>query len=150
MSFSNELNPELSFWSMMMMQDWHSVLQTMQSIFKTNGRKGGSDLEYRPFQIAFILMTVESILSKNSELETHVIFCGFQLVVEKLRQYLVLVAIDMAYRRLKSVKKGKSGSGVSVFTRYTLRLLTIQQFRRSLSMFSAAEFLRVSYLDSKN
>ena len=112
-------------------------------------KKGGSDLEYRPFQIAFILMTVESILSKNSEFRNTCDLLWVPTGGGKTEAYLVLVAIDMAYRRLKSVKNGKSGSGVSVFTRYTLRLLTIQQFRRSLSMFSAAEFLRVSYLDSK-
>lgn len=112
-------------------------------------KKEGSDLEYRPFQIAFILMTVESILSKDSEFRSTCDLLWVPTGGGKTEAYLVLVAIDMAYRRLKSIKKGQSGSGVSVFTRYTLRLLTIQQFRRSLSMFSAAEFLRVSHLDSK-
>lgn len=104
------------------------------------------DLKYRPFQIAFILLSIESILSKNSKFRDTCDLLWVPTGGGKTEAYLTLVAIDMAYRRLKSTKLGKSGSGVSVFTRYTLRLLTIQQFRRSLSMFSAAESLRVENL----
>lgn len=107
------------------------------------------DMDYRPFQIAFVLMTMESILCKDSKFRDMCDLLWVPTGGGKTEAYLVLVAIDMAYRRLKSVKNGKSGSGVSVFTRYTLRLLTIQQFRRSLSMFSAAEYLRVEHLNSK-
>jgi len=101
------------------------------------------DLEYRPFQIAFILMTIESILHGNSQDRN---ICDLLWVPTgggKTEAYLVLVAIDMAYRRLKAIRNGQSGSGVSVFTRYTLRLLSIQQFRRTLQIFTAAELLRV-------
>ena len=110
------------------------------------GRK--EDLIYRPFQIAFVLMSIESILCKNSKFRDTCDLLWVPTGGGKTEAYLVLVAIDMAYRRLKSVKNGKSGAGVSVFTRYTLRLLTIQQFRRSLSMFSAAELLRVENISS--
>lgn len=106
------------------------------------------DLEYRPFQIAFVLMSLESILHKDSKFRNTCDLLWVPTGGGKTEAYLVLVAIDMAYRRLKSVKNGKSGSGVSIFTRYTLRLLTIQQFRRSLSMFSAAEVLRVENVSS--
>jgi hypothetical protein len=104
------------------------------------------DLTYRPFQIAFVLMSIESVLRKDSEFRNTCDLLWVPTGGGKTEAYLVLVAIDMAYRRLQSLKAGKSGSGVSVFTRYTLRLLTIQQFRRSLSMFSAAEYLRVENL----
>ena len=109
-----------------------------------------SDMHYRPFQIAFILMSIESILNKTS---TYRDVCDLLWVptgAGKTEAYLVLVAIDMAYRRLQSLKDNKSGVGVSVFTRYTLRLLTIQQFRRALSMFCAAELLRVENVGAKN
>ena len=111
--------------------------------------KKGSDFDYRPFQIAFILMTIESIISKDSSFRETCDLLWVPTGGGKTEAYLVLVAIDMAYRRLQAIKNGKSGAGVSVFTRYTLRLLTIQQFRRSLSMFTAAEFLRVENLNSK-
>ena len=105
--------------------------------------KNVDDLDYRPFQIAFILMTIESVLHGNSKDRN---ICDLLWVPTgggKTEAYLVLVAIDMAYRRLKSIRNGQSGAGVSVFTRYTLRLLSIQQFRRSLQIFAAAESLRV-------
>ena len=84
-----------------------------------------------------------AILSKNSEFRNTCDLLWVPTGGGKTEAYLVLVAIDMAYRRLKAIRKGKSGSGVSVFTRYTLRLLSIQQFRRSLQIFAAAELLRV-------
>ena len=40
------------------------------------------------------------------------------------------------------------GGGTSVLSRYTLRLLTIQQYRRALGVITAAEVLRVQSLDS--
>ena len=106
------------------------------------------DFVYRPFQIAFVLMSMESILCKDSKFRDTCDLLWVPTGGGKTEAYLVLVAIDMAYRRLKFVKNEKSGAGVSVFTRYTLRLLTIQQFRRSLSMFSAAEVLRVENVSS--
>ena len=106
------------------------------------------DFAYRPFQIAFVLMSMESIIRKDSKFRDTCDLLWVPTGGGKTEAYLVLVAIDMAYRRLKFVKNEKSGAGVSVFTRYTLRLLTIQQFRRSLSMFSAAEVLRVENISS--
>ena len=101
------------------------------------------DFKYRPFQLAFILMSMESIISKDSSFRDTCDLLWVPTGGGKTEAYLVLVALEMGYRRLDAIKHGKSGAGVSVITRYTLRLLTIQQFRRSLSMFTAAEFLRV-------
>lgn len=111
------------------------------------GRK--SDMIYRPFQIAFILMSIESIINTDSKFRDTCDLLWVPTGAGKTEAYLALVAMDMAYRRIQSIKHGKSGAGVSVFTRYTLRLLTIQQFRRSLAMFSAAEYLRVANLDKR-
>jgi len=107
------------------------------------------DFKYRPFQLAFILMSMESIVSKDSLFRDTCDLLWVPTGGGKTEAYLVLVALEMGYRRLDAIKHGKSGAGVSVITRYTLRLLTIQQFRRSLSMFTAAEFLRVDNLNSK-
>ena len=109
-----------------------------------------STMSYRPFQIAFILFSIESILNKNSDLRKVCDLLWIPTGAGKTEAYLVLVAIDMAYSRLKSLKNKESGAGVSVFTRYTLRLLTIQQFRRALSIFCAAEFLRVENIGKEN
>lgn len=106
-------------------------------------------MRYRPFQIAFILMSLESILDPNSKFRDTCDLLWVPTGAGKTEAYLVLVAVSMAYRRLKELKKSKSGVGVDVISRYTLRLLTIQQFRRSLSLFTAAEKLRVENLSAR-
>lgn len=116
---------------------------------QTQWKNNGADFKYRPFQLAFILMSMESIVSNDSQFRDTCDLLWVPTGGGKTEAYLVLVALEMGYRRLDAIKNGKSGAGVSVITRYTLRLLTIQQFRRSLSMFTAAEFLRVDNLNSK-
>lgn len=104
-------------------------------------RKKG--LEYRPFQLGFILMSIESIINPKSEYRGTCDLLWIPTGTGKTEAYLILAAISMAYRRLDELKRGKTGAGVDVLSRYTLRLLAIQQFRRSLSMITAAESLRV-------
>ena len=72
------------------------------------------------------------------------------LISRKTEAYLMLVAFVIAYRRRLGLAEGSpmKGIGTAVLTRYTLRLLTIQQFRRTLSVITACEFLRVSSSDS--
>lgn len=106
-------------------------------------------MTYRPFQLAFILTCLESVVNPNSKFRETCDLLWVPTAAGKTEAYLVLVAISMAYRRLKELESSKSGAGVDVISRYTLRLLTIQQFRRSLSLFAAAEKLRVYNLPSQ-
>jgi hypothetical protein len=54
-----------------------------------------------------------------------------------------LSAYTMALRRLQGTVAGRSGeNGVAVLMRYTLRLLTIQQFQRATAPISACESIR--------
>jgi len=110
--------------------------------------RNGEGMRYRPFQLAFILMSLESILNPDSKYRDTCDLLWVPTGAGKTEAYLVLVAMAMAYRRLSEIKHGRSGAGVAVITRYTLRLLTIQQFRRSLSVFTAAEFLRIENLNT--
>lgn len=48
----------------------------------------------------------------------------------------------MAYRRLLAPDQVDKYAGVTVFMRYTLRLLTTQQFQRAAALICAAEMLR--------
>ena len=57
----------------------------------------------------------------------------------KTEAYLGLAAIEIFRRRLVY---GISGGGTAVLTRYTLRLLTAQQFQRAASLICAMELLR--------
>src|SRR5690606_24738814 len=59
----------------------------------------------------------------------------------KTEAYLALTAFIIMLRRLRATKKD-DGAGVAVLMRYTLRLLTVQQFQRAAAMIFACELLR--------
>ena len=100
-------------------------------------------MEYRPFQIAFVLMSLDSVLDPTSRHRGTCDMLWVPTAAGKTEAYLVLVALSMAHRRIREMRKGGSGAGVDAISRYTLRLLTIQQFRRTLKVICAAEKLRV-------
>jgi hypothetical protein len=61
----------------------------------------------------------------------------------KTEAYLGLAAFTMALRRLRGDRHGMhGGAGVSIIMRYTLRLLTVQQFQRGAALISACEVIR--------
>ena len=59
----------------------------------------------------------------------------------KTEAYLGLAAFEIFRRRLEH---GIRGGGTAVITRYTLRLLTTQQFQRAATLVCAMERLRVT------
>ena len=61
----------------------------------------------------------------------------------KTEAYLGLTAFAIAIRRLQGVVEGRDGrDGVAVLMRYTLRLLTLQQFQRATALLCACELRR--------
>lgn len=105
--------------------------------------KKDEDLKWRPFQIAYFLLTIESISNPNSKDRE---ICDLLWVATgggKTEAYLAIMAFTIILRRLKGHKSPYEGFGTSVIIRYTLRLLAIQQFRRALSLITAIEYLRV-------
>ena len=120
----------------------------LQSKWASQGSNGGFSL--RPFQLGFILLSVESTLNTESAERNICDLLWVPTGTGKTEAYLFLIAITAAYRRLRAQKKtitDRTGAGVSVISRYTLRLLTIQQFRRALVLFTAMEYLRVTGLE---
>ncbi len=106
-------------------------------------------LVWRPYQLAFLLMNIESITNPDSPDREICDLLWIPTGGGKTEAYLGLMAFTLAYRRRRALSRvGKtnidtSGAGTGVISRYTLRLLTIQQFRRALSMITACEYLRV-------
>lgn len=111
-------------------------------------RKQG--LKWRPFQMGYILTVLHSIANPVDPARNVCDLLWVPTGAGKTEAYLFLIAFTLALRRRRELKQGKSGAGVAVITRYTLRLLTIQQFRRLLSVITACEYLRVDgFLQNK-
>ena len=123
------------------------ILQTRQ--LKTQPGVRGHALPHRPdsveepawypFQLAFQLLTVASTADPNHSDRDTVDLIWFPTGGGKTEAYLALAAFEMVHRRLK---RGVRGGGTAVLTRYTLRMLTAQQFQRAATLICALEKLR--------
>jgi hypothetical protein len=99
-----------------------------------------------PFQLAFQLLNLPAIVHRDHRDRETCDLLWFPTGGGKTEAYLGLAAFTMGYRRLRARRAGDrlGGGGVTILSRYTLRLLTIQQFRRALALITACEFLRIS------
>lgn len=103
---------------------------------------------WRPFQLAFILLNLPSLTDlhhPDRSKDAHAVadLLWFPTGGGKTEAYLGLTAFTLGIRRLKGEMAGYSGDGgVAVIMRYTLRLLTLQQFQRAAALICACETIR--------
>lgn len=97
------------------------------------------DCRWRPFQLAFLLTTLESTANEDSEFRDTVDLIWFPTGGGKTEAYLGLVAFQVTLRRLRHPD---TGGGTAVLMRYTLRLLTRDQFIRATRLICALELIR--------
>lgn len=114
--------------------------------------QGAYPHHWRVFQIAFILMQIRALTEPATAVRSDENLAAVQLLFfptggGKTEAYLGVAAYAFAIRRRQGVIDSPEGKldgreGVTVIMRYTLRLLTSQQFQRASTLVCAAELER--------
>ena len=134
------------------------ALQRIHSIYALARRRGDKvtldalnvrkNRSWRPFQLAFMLLSVPALADPTHRDRTHPLeafadLLWFPTGGGKTEAYLGVAAFTMGVRRLQGNLGGLDGGrGLAVIMRYTLRLLTLQQFQRATALICAMEVLR--------
>ena len=105
-------------------------------------RPAEPELEWRPFQLGFILLALPSVVKRDHPDREVMDLLWFPTGGGKTEAYLALIALTVFYRRLRDAEAPEKGNGVAAIMRYTLRLLTTQQFQRATALILACEFIR--------
>lgn len=96
--------------------------------------------EWRPFQLAYILMNLRGI-AEPTHIEREIVdLLFFPTGGGKTEAYLGLAAFTLVLRRLRN--PDPAYRGLSVLMRYTLRLLTLDQLGRAAALICALELER--------
>jgi Helicase conserved C-terminal domain len=123
------VGPEGHYWS-----PWDIYQQNQES-----DRLGS----WRAFQIAFLLLSLDGVRDGRSPDREIVDLIWFPTGGGKTEAYLAVMAFYMFHERLLVAGgAGPQRDGTNVLMRYTLRMLTTQQFQRAASLICAMEFLR--------
>lgn len=110
----------------------------LAQMVQAGGVREGTEPRWRPFQLAFILISMPSIANPEDSHRDFAELLWFPTGGGKTEAYLGLFAFAVFYRRIT-----KSGAaGVTALMRYTLRLLTTQQFERASRVVCACELTR--------
>ena len=113
------------------------------SIYSEGREKPGIG-RWRAFQLAFLLMQLEGVSSEFSDDRSVIDLIWFPTGGGKTEAYLGAISFLLWHQRLL-MQHGASGpprDGTNVLMRYTLRMLTTQQFQRAASLVCAMEALR--------
>jgi hypothetical protein len=110
----------------------------------TECSEGAAVGNWRAFQIAFLLMSLRGIVDDSSADRETVDLIWFPTGGGKTEAYLAVMAFYMFHERLLMEGQGDllRRDGTNVLMRYTMRMLTTQQFQRAASLICAMEFLR--------
>ena len=97
-------------------------------------------LNWRPFQLGFFLMNIAYLNDPNHKDREIMDLLWFPTGGGKTEAYLLIIAFILFLKRLSEDFKNKTG--LTVLMRYTLRTLTVDQFRRAAAVILACEQLR--------
>lgn len=117
------------------------LLQRCQTLKKRGVAFEQNKICWYPFQLGFMLHELSSFITPESKEREIVDLLWFPTGGGKTEAYLGIAAFTIFLRRLRDSKN----DGVTVIMRYTLRLLTLQQFERASILILACEKLRQKY-----
>ena len=123
------------------------LLQRKQTLLKNKKPFDPAKVQWYPFQLAFILHELTSFIEPTGHEgqdvpdRQMVDLLWFPTGGGKTEAYLGITAFVIFLRRLRDA----NADGVTVIMRYTLRLLTLQQFERASILIFACELLRKKY-----
>ena len=142
----------------MFQSEWHFNKKDGFEVFERNGNlqlnyndyatatfpNGKQEPSWRPFQLAFILQCIPSFVEENSTDKDLVDLLYFPTGGGKTEAYLAVSAFLIFWRRFSFPTHY---DGVNIIIRYTLRLLSAQQFERATKLILACEFIRQNQKD---
>ncbi|MGD0680039.1 MAG: DISARM system helicase DrmA, partial [Polyangiaceae bacterium] len=119
-----------------------AAAQIQRETQKNPAKVAGGDFvpTWRPFQLAFIVMNIGSQIEPTSSERDAVDLIFFPTGGGKTEAYLGLAAFALVLRRLRH--PGVQSAGVTILMRYTLRLLTLDQYERASALICALEIER--------
>lgn len=113
--------------------------QRKEMLMRSGKYQSDDKICWYPFQLAFFVQEICSFADPTGEERKDVDLLWFPTGGGKTEAYLGIAAFVIFLRRLR---KGADGDGVTVLMRYTMRLLTFQQFERAASLICACESIR--------
>ena len=121
---------------------WRAFCLMNQAMARQSAKKRKqpeSEVSWYPFQLCYALMCLPDVTEENAPWRGTVDLLWFPTGGGKTEAYLGVAAFTIFYRRLT---QGEKSGGVTVLMRYTLRMLTAQQFERAAALICECEYIR--------